>query len=532
MGRRRAVESIWLTSFHELISDLRDLCSLARSVRDSASARAGEVSDATTIPVATRREQGTLLEELRDRLDGQVCCLRRLTQDMRPERTALTELQDAKEHHASLLRSRLALWGGLGVASDWNSPSIDHSVISNAGRESGSISPFLDDYKRDRHAPAAAYERSWLREYVDAPSKDHLRVLVTSCGMSAFTTVAHLLRLEKHVSGPLLIGRGSYHECRDLLRSGIAGREIIEVDEGDRDGIMSAVRRHSPSGIYLDSAGNNPEMTFPDLEGLLHLLAGAMDGGTVVVDNTGRAVTFQPWHLAAPRLRMIVFESATKYAQLGLDRTPAGVIVCSSADGTILDALREHLGTNITDTGVGQLLSPDRALMERRLGRIDRNAAVLAAALWIHVEQAGLPLVVHHPSLPDHPAYGTAKALRFRGGSLSIELAPTIDDHRARARLIELIIEEARARNLPLVHGTSFGFDITRVYLTAAHAESGTPFVRISAGTEHALQVVALGRVLRGAISRLCTELRVSRTRGSCSIRSASHRKPATFHPM
>ena len=525
------MESIWLRSFHELISDLRDLCSLARALGHSASARAEEVSDATAIPVATRREQANLLEELRVRLDGQVRCLQKLCRDMRPGRNALTELQEAKEQHAFLLRSRLALWGGLGVASDWNSPSIDHSMISNAGREAGSISQFVDDYKRDRHAPAAAYERSWLSEYVDAPSNDHLRVLVTSCGMSAFTTVAHLLRLEKHVSGPLLIGRGTYHECRDLLRSGIAGREIIEVDERDRDGIMSAVRSHSPSGIYLDSLGNNPEMTFPDLEGLLHRLAGAMDGGTIVIDNTGRSVTFQPWHLAAPRLRMIVFESVTKYAQLGLDRTPAGVIVCSSADGTILDGLREHLGTNITDTGVGQLPPPDRALMERRLGRIDRNAAALAAALWVHVERAGLPLVIHHPSLPDHPAYGTAKALRFRGGSLSIELAPTIDNHRARARLVELIIEEARDLNVPLVHGTSFGFDITRIYLTAAHAECGTPFVRISAGTEHALQVVAMGRVLRGAISRLCTELRVSRPRGSCSIRSASHREPATVHP-
>ena len=53
---------------------------------------------------------------------------------------------------------------------------------------------------------------------------------------------------------------------------------------------------------------------------------------------------------------------------------------------------------------------------------------------------------------------------------------------------------------IALQGGASFGFDTTRIYLAAAQAERGTPFVRIAAGTEHRLQVEALADALAVAI--------------------------------
>jgi hypothetical protein len=65
----------------------------------------------------------------------------------------------------------------------------------------------------------------------------------------------------------------------------------------------------------------------------------------------------------------------------------------------------------------------------------------------------------------------------------------------------------AASRGIKLLAGSSFGFDTTRIYLAAARAESGTPFVRIAAGTEHRLELDALTDVLATAIETSVSSL-------------------------
>jgi hypothetical protein len=67
-------------------------------------------------------------------------------------------------------------------------------------------------------------------------------------------------------------------------------------------------------------------------------------------------------------------ESLLKYAQLGLDRANADVIVAQARDAEMLEGYRKHLGTNIPDVAVHTLPPPDRGVLERRLARLERNA--------------------------------------------------------------------------------------------------------------------------------------------------------------
>ena len=70
----------------------------------------------------------------------------------------------------------------------------------------------------------------------------------------------------------------------------------------------------------------------------------------LVIDNTGlSAFSSQPFALAHESVRLIVFESLLKYAQLGLDRANAGVIVARGEVAEALSEYREHLGTNVAD---------------------------------------------------------------------------------------------------------------------------------------------------------------------------------------
>jgi len=56
-----------------------------------------------------------------------------------------------------------------------------------------------------------------------------------------------------------------------------------------------------------------------------------------------------------------------------------------------------------------------------------------------------------------------------------------------------------------LLGGSSFGFDTTRIYLTAEGADYGEPFVRIAAGTEHRLEVERVAEALTAAVRKVAS---------------------------
>jgi cystathionine beta-lyase/cystathionine gamma-synthase len=218
----------------------------------------------------------------------------------------------------------------------------------------------------------------------------------------------------------------------------------------------------------------------------------------VVLDNTGLSASFQPFGLlhGAERPRLIVFESLLKYPQLGLDRAGAGVILARAADAEPLERDREHLGTNIGDAAVQSLPPPSRRVLERRLARLGRNARLLAERLAAAAEGDSSVRVVH-PALPGHPSHSVARHLAFQGACVSI--ASTPDRER---RFVAASFAEARRRGVPLIGGSSFGFDTTRLYLTAARTHHGESFVRVAAGTEDRLAVEELAGVLASALAR------------------------------
>lgn len=351
-----------------------------------------------------------------------------------------------RDRYAWLIRREYGVSAALATADDWQSPSFGHSLRSQAGRLEGRIQPYVDDYKRDRHADAAAYEAAYLREYVRAPG---VRAFATSCGMSSLTTVLAFL----DVDGPVLLGRSSYHETKDLVLAAFAGR-AVEVDEAD---LLRALEEIRPGALFVDSLCNSRGLAVPDLGGIL-----AAADCWVVLDNTCLGPACRPFESGAPRL--LVWESLLKLAQFGLDRANAGLLLARGPGVDRLDSLREHLGTNVPDTSILSLPPPDRARLERRLARLERNAATLAERL------GGF-----------HPGVGPL---------VQLDVA---EPHAWVARALE----QARRRSVQVVAGTSFGFDHTRVYVTAPGPES---FLRVAPGTEDRLRIETVAEALSAAL--------------------------------
>jgi len=412
----------------------------------------------------------------------------------RPDLELLAELRQARRRLTDEIRTLQAIAAGVAVAADWHSPSINHSVHSTAGRFAGQVTPRHDDYKRDRHPDEWAWEQQWLQEMVDNPHRLPLRALMAASGMAAFTTIlTHVMR--RAPEGVFVVGESTYHESRQLLHA--SGRSVIEIPEGDLAAWQRALAL-APAAVFVDSLCNAAGMAVTDVAALTRLLADS--DAYLVVDNTGLSVGMQPWALRPPPgSRMIVFESLTKFAQLGLDRAAGGVIVTRADEAEHLDELREHLGTNIADVVAHQHPVPRRSLLQRRLERVGRNARVVAEQLCR--DSAGLSGAVRisHPSLGSHPGHRVLSDSGFFGGCIAIET--TDRDPIAFSReFIEMAMHLAVARSIPICEGTSFGLDTTRLYLTSSTTSHGTPFLRIAAGTEDRLGVDAVAAALGEAL--------------------------------
>jgi cystathionine beta-lyase/cystathionine gamma-synthase len=489
-----AREPLLAAALADLEADFDELLFLARSAEAGLAEAADELARAS-LHTRTRELLSREHERARRRyrtIEERLLALRPRTADASPSPSLIDELAAEKASLADLLRVEQALTAALDAAADWQSPSFLHSVAPTAGRHEGLIRAHWNDYKRDRHLDADRYERRYLQALVDGPRD--LRALLTSCGMAAFTTVLSFLQLEGELDGPVLAGRGLYHESRLLLERALPGRLHL-LDEADTAALLRAVDELRPSAVFLDSLSNTKWMPVPDLPPLLARLVGTQT--CLVLDNTGLSLACQPFALADQSVRLIVFESLLKYAQLGLDRANAGIVVARGGDVERLCRYREHLGTNVADVAVHALPRPDRRVLARRLARLQRNALLLAERLRA---QAGESIEIVYPGLPSHRGAASARVLPFRGGCLSIAFRePEATLQRERA-LVEQAVAQAARRRVALLGGSSFGFDTTRIYLTAEGAEYGEPFVRIAAGTEHRLEVERVAEALAAAV--------------------------------
>ena len=514
-SRRRVASAHLLDrSFEDLAGDLEELEGLAMDA-------SGHLGLTGRVLLRHRRDlHGDSLDLIEDHLRHLILAYDRIRREARRLRADAERGRRSPELLAGLaversgLADRLRTLQGIAAAamtaSEWQSPSFAHSGRSNAGTCTGAVRPHVDDYRRDRHPDAAAFEAEYLAAYVDPVAGLDLRALVTSCGMSAFATIVGFLQMEGKLDGPVLLGASAYHECRDLLRAMVPDDALVEAPEHPPDALPSAILRHRPAAVFLDSVGNAPGTLVTDVPGVVRAIEAAGRPSYLVLDNTALTCTVQPFRLAGPcgYLRLIVFESLTKYGQFGLDRVTGGAILAEGGDADDLDRYREHLGTNIADATVHAIPRPNRPALERRLLRIERNALVLARRINEAAGRSGGRVVggAHHPALEDHLSFEIARTLRFRGGWFSIGFSRGLDRPEVHHRFVDLALEDARRRHVPLVGGASFGLDTTRVYPTAATTRCGRPFVRVSPGIEHAAAIEEVAGVFASAVTQVAEE--------------------------
>lgn len=430
----------------------------------------------------------------------------------------LQKLSHAKSTYFDLLRSQAGILGSLMTSTDWQSPSFLHSLISQAGRQTGKILGTINDYKRDTHLDALWFENRYKKEYIDAPYKFGIHVYITNSGQSAFATILNFLHMEGKVRERVVIGKSVYFQNKQLIRR-YFDKRIVEVDEFQTDTIIQTIRNKQPSVIYFDSLCNAKSLPLPYLEYIIaYLVKHTVQDTYLLIDNTCLSIGFQPFKLIIGKTRkvhLILFESLMKYCQFGLDRVTSGIIAAYGKDTGKLAEYRKHTGTIITDSSIYALPTPDRKFLEKRLSRFQRNASHLASFLHEHVRTKRTCIIekIMYPGLDHHPSFRWSSRLQFQGSFFTIEFRKGHEGIRRYKLFMNSVIDTARKSHVDIVAGTSFGFNTTRIYLTALHTKYGEPFMRVSVGTENAYQMDQLKKVFVKAIDNISdsilTRLRV-----------------------
>jgi cystathionine beta-lyase/cystathionine gamma-synthase len=498
------------TSCAELRADLAELVERARGLRERLRCHARRLAATRGLPAPAAAAAGPPARLLAAECDAIASRAAAAAARAGRDGAALRRLKRARHEAAARTRSVLGLAAAALAAVDWQAPSFAHALHSHAGLLAGRITGTKNDYQRDHHGAADAYEAAWLAAFVDAPPHAALQAYATASGMAAFALAASFVRGAAG-EAPVLLGRSCWFQSRLLVRRLWPERKVIDVDERDAEAVAAQARQAGAAAVFLDSLGNTGELPLADLEGLLpRLAAQARRPLFVVVDNTLLATACQPARWLPPppsRLRLLVVESLNKYHQAGADRCGAGLLWAAGTGLQGLFETRMVLGANIPDTHVHALPPPRRAALDARLARIGRNALHVAARVQAAIDEGAgaLPFAgVVHAALEPHPDALRARALAFAGGSFN--LLPR-DDYRgtdAALRFIDLAVHEARRAGVELVAGAGFGFDATRLYLTALFsAGQARPFLRVAAGCECLADADRLAAVLVRAMHAL-----------------------------
>ena len=406
-------------------------------------------------------------------------------------RGALSETRETPTEPT--LRSAYRLLSALGNLAAWGAPATQesHAVASfpvAAPRD-------VVAYSRFGSLDIAAQEVAYTAMLGFNPLR--ARLLLTSSGMTAYALIeAYLLRDVLQPGDGVLLHPSVYFETREQLQ-GLPQFTMYTAAGGGRCDILAALAACKPRVVFVDPLSNAADFRAIDMIRLLREADRICEQETwFVVDSTLLSGAFDPF--VEPRLeqvRVLYYESGCKYAQFGMDLGPAGLVVVETALAQRFEQLRRGIGAIGSDA-----LALPRASRKTYLHYLRSQTAcaqaVVRAAIDTCAASAMRIIDAVHPSQGSHPDHAEAQHYSHLGGVLVFRFVdPQLNRRRPLEHFIDLLIARARAENLALTAGVSFGFCVPRIGAAWSSYEADEAFLRLSAGTDLEL-AAALGRLV------------------------------------
>jgi threonine dehydratase len=403
------------------------------------------------------------------------------------------------DHQLSLMEAELR-WGLSTVAQvrgslEWCSAAYDQSRSAQFFGIGAQDSPTVN-YERYESKRVQQIEDQLL-QVLGLPA-DTFAATVTSSGMAAYSLIeSYLLRDRLAAGSCVLTAPYIYFEASEQLLS-LPHLTHVRAAGYSTEELLAAVREHAPNLVLLDPVANTAEQRMTDVGAFLAALR-AMPlehRVTLVVDGTVVSGALPAdWLVSDDHVEVIYYESCSKYLQLGLDATMAGVVIYPVELRPRLERLRRNTGTILYRPGAHLFPTFDRAEFTQRTQRIAANAYAVADRLCNDPAVSGL-VGVNYPGHPSHPDHAMARSIGHAGGCVTFEFRAEGANNRTELDVfIDNVLHRARQADLFLTKGVSFGFTTPRISAASSMAESESPFLRLYVGDRGAFANELLAEV-------------------------------------
>ena len=417
-----------------------------------------------------------------------LCCAAIDTQVETCVRLAREFAQATGPPWAQRARYRLVLQqiGHVKTCLEWASPAHDQSLETSFFDPSEQASSVLN-YARYGTLGLRTFELS-MRDALGFDSNQQ-ELLATSSGMASYQVLEAFLLREVLLPGDTIAyAPYIYFEAHEQLRR-LPGFRHLSLSSFEVKQILSDVELEDPRVVFLDPLANCPGLPTIDLRDIAnHTRDGSWKDRWIVVDGTMVSGGLDPfaWFDTANHPRILYYESASKYLQLGMDLQMAGICVFDADLFSTMYLYRRNSGSTMYSTQVARFPRYNRETLLARMKLLSRNARLMSEALQgISSRVGGLKV--------GFPMNGDKLGWQHGGGVLSVEFAEFDRNGRASLeRFIGMLVAECRHRNVPITTGVSFGFAVTRISAASAMAEGTDPFLRFSAGEESPEEMNAL----------------------------------------
>jgi len=388
------------------------------------------------------------------------------------------------------LRSAYRLVGTLEGLAAWSAP---------ATQESHALSSFplaaardAVAYSRYGGAEIAAQERGYAVMLGFDPQQT--RVLLTSSGMTAYALIeAYLLREVLQPHDRILLHPSVYFETRQQIMS-LPHVATCTATGGSRGEMLAAIAACQPKVVFVDPMSNAADFRSIDMLRLLREADQVCEAKTwFVVDSTLLSGGFDPF-AGTPRrnIRVLYYESGCKYLQFGMDLGSAGLVVVQATLTERFEQLRRGIGAIASEALVLPRASRTAYLTYLRLQTACAHVVSQAVAAASPVTQPCLIRAVF-PGQVSHPDHKETKHYAHLGGVLVFRFTDAqLNRRQPLEKFINLLIGRARAANLALTAGVSFGFCVPRIGAAWSSYDADEAFLRLSAGIDREL-AAALG---------------------------------------
>ena len=375
-------------------------------------------------------------------------------------------------------RLLLELVAHLKTCLQWASPSQDQSLedaFFDPAEQAGSSV----QYARYGTLGLRTFELHMRETLGFDPNTQEL--LATSSGMAAYQIFeSFLLRNVLLPGDTIAYAPYVYFECQEQMQR-LPGFRPFTLSSYDVKAILSEAVRENPRVIFLDPVANYPGMPTIDLRELAHRTRdGSWKDRWLVIDGTLVSGGLSPfaWFDSPDHPRILYYESASKYLQLGMDLQMAGMCVFNADLFSEMYVNRRNSGGIMYSTLMARFPRYDRETLLARMRLLSRNAGMIASTLENISDRAGGLRI-------GFPSNAAELGWQHAGGLVTLEFGEFERNSRASLeRYIEMLLDECRTREVALTRGVSFGFGVTRISAASSMAESADPFLRFAAGEE------------------------------------------------